>query len=104
LIPEPLRATALNYKIDKVTGPITIEIKGADDPVGNTQLSADHCQLSTANGALVIETTQPQTVQVYTVTGVLAGERKVNRQETIALQSGIYIVKTDAGVHKVVVR
>jgi len=101
---EPLRTATLNYKIDKVTGPVTIEIEGADDPVGNTRLSADNCRLSTANGALIIETTQPQTVQVYTVTGVLAAECKVNGRETIALQSGVYIVKTGTGVYKIVVR
>lgn len=102
LSPVPLRATTLAYTIEKVTGPIRITVEGLD-PVGNlTPTSLIRCY--SRDGQLVIETSSPQAVQVYSITGVQQINRTVNGCETFSLPKGSYIVKCASNSHKVLVK
>lgn len=91
----------LYYVIDKVTGPIEITVDGFI-PTSNTDIP-DPTRMYGTDGRLIIETTMPQAVKIYTVAGTLKAARTVNGQESITLMPGIYLVKTPVRVYKVVV-
>lgn len=55
-------------------------------------------------GALVVSTPEPMRVTVYNITGKAVVQRTVESYESISLPQGIYIVRTDKGTAKVVVR
>jgi len=98
--PIPLRSLSYVVKLDKVTGPLDIRIEGLST-VGIEQITTG--RIYSQNGALVVETTSSQSVQVYNVTGIQQFARTINGSETIALTPGIYIVRVGNEVQKIVV-
>lgn len=96
-------ALSLHYMIEQVMGPVSITIKVDDAPVGNID-PAEAVRVYSANSELIVETTLPQVVQVYNITGALQVSDKVNGRLSIPLSKGIYMVKVGAKVHKVVVK
>jgi len=103
VMPEPLRATTLVYTIDKVIGPITIEIEGAGDPVGNIQANDAKAKVYATDGCLMVETSTLSPVRVYMAAGKLVANRMVNDSLSIYLPAGIYLVQVGREMHKVVV-
>lgn len=93
----------LNYRIEKVTGPIEITVEGLE-PTSNTELSNAHSHISTINGQLIIETSGIRKALVYNISGVLLMTRIVNEIETIRLQPGVYVVKVDDYSQKIIIR
>ncbi len=82
------------------------ELEGSDpnpDPVDNVTIGGTH--LWTADGYLYILTSQPANVYVLSMTGRIVANQKVSAGETsISLGKGIYIVKVDNKVTKIIVR
>lgn len=102
---ELLPDLAGNYTIEQMTGPVTIGIKGIDTG-GTTGIEKLNSGLSlySAEGSLIIETTMPQTLRIYDVTGTLLVTRTISGRDTLVLPAGIYIVKTIGQTFKAVVR
>lgn len=81
------------FTIDKVTGPITIEIEGAGDPTGNLAPHEPKAKIYAAQGSLIVETSAPSPVRIYTVSGKLIATHIVKDTLSIPLSPGIYLVQ-----------
>jgi len=111
------------YTIDRIVAPTSVTIEGVyrgggsdpstdpgdpddpndpDNPTSNAT-TEETVKVYTSNGNLYIQTTSPITVDIYTVTGIRKANRIVNGSETFSLTSGIYLVKTDQKVTKIIV-
>lgn len=97
---DPLRSATYTVTIDKVTGPIVVRVE--NKTVGIQPITTG--RVYSQYGALIVETTAAQAVQVYSLAGTQAFDRVVNGSETIALTPGVYIVRVGGEVQKVVVR
>ncbi len=73
---------------------------GEDGTTGNPTISGD--TVWAANGTLYVQTANPATVSVYSVTGQLHKQASVNGSYSIAMSKGIYIVQLNSRVYKVV--
>jgi len=93
------------YRIDRVAGPIQITVEGLkpNDPVGNLQPESTAERVYSRDGSLIIESPVPQAAHVYNVAGALQTTFRIDGQQSIALQKGVYIVKMGGKVYKVVV-
>jgi len=102
LTPDPVRDTTLSFTIPNVTQSLVITVEGIGETTGNTGIPADS-RVYSSHGEVIIETAQPQTVQVYSLTGSLMATHTVNGYHSIALQRGVYLVKMGGKVYKVIV-
>lgn len=102
LTPDPVRDTTLSFTIPNVTQSLVITVEGTGETTGNTGIPADS-RVYSSHGEVIIETTQPQTVQVYSLTGSLMATHTVNGYHSIALQRGVYLVRMGGKVYKVIV-
>jgi len=93
-----------SYMLDPVKKDYGIEIALREDPSSNIQPQKKNYTLFSQSGTLIIETENPQTLQIYNVTGSLTTAKVANAGQTsIPLTSGIYIVRLGNTVQKVVV-
>lgn len=102
---EPLKSSTYKIFIEKVTGPIVITVEGVkrNDDVGNTVLPGE-VNIYSDNGNLIIETSSPALLKVYTVTGALKAARNITETESIPLPSGIYFIRLGNETYKVIVK
>jgi len=102
ILPDALRAIALDYTIDQVTGPVTITVTAEKSTVGNMN-AASGISVAIDNGQLTIDnlTGKPVDAMVYSVQGKQIATRRVDSSATISLQPGIYFVKAGNKVYKV---
>lgn len=101
-----LRSMTYSYVIPNVRRSMVIEVLGVknnDDATGNAALEED-VKVYSSNNTLYVEVTQPSNVEVYTVTGLLKEKRQISGLESIQLNQGIYIVKINDNVYKVMVK
>jgi len=96
---------AFYYKLENVIEDVEIRIEGIEEnnPM-NTVLVEDEIQLSAIRGALVVKTTRPTPVSVYTLTGRLKTQETVMGFATIPLTRSIYIVKAGDMARKIVIK
>lgn len=100
--PDSMQGSTLHYTIDKVNGPITIEIKGAGDPVNNIVTHEPKAKVYSSGNSLIIETSTPSTVYVYTISGKQVTARKTVSDTTeIPLPDGIYLVQIGNETYKI---
>jgi len=91
--------------INNITENVIVEIIVTDEPpVSNINPESDMVKVYSVDGMLYIETPETATVNVFTLTGQLKYQNKVNGMISIPASRGIYMVKVGSGVHKVVVR
>lgn len=102
LTPTPVLSTTLNYIIAEVTEPVIVTVEGTGDPTGNDIIPTG-IKVYNQNGGLVIETTASYKVQIYGLTGLLVDSQLINGYKSFALPKGLYIVKVDKEVHKIMI-
>ncbi|MDR2917136.1 MAG: T9SS type A sorting domain-containing protein [Tannerella sp.] len=73
---------------------------GEGGTTGNTAPSDD--AVWAANGTLYVQTANPATISVYSVTGQLHKQAFVNGSYSVAMSKGIYIVQLNGKTYKVV--
>ncbi len=84
---------------------ITVTYKEKAEPDGIAATSATkNASVFSANGMLVVENAQDNEVTVYTLPGAKLLSEKVNHTLQIALPQGVYIVRINNKVHKVLVQ
>jgi len=101
--PQTGYAQALHYTVEQVTGPVDITIKVDSGPVGNID-PAEEVRVYSLNSELIVETTLPEVVQVYNITGALQASDRVSGRLSIPLSEGVYLVKIGNKAHKIIVR
>lgn len=102
LEPESREDMTLTFLIDAVTGPLDITVEGLD-PTGNATVH-NPFNIYTTDGILVVETVSPTRVSVYSVTGQLCNSSLINGRKDILLSEGIYFVRVNGDVYKVIVK
>lgn len=75
----------------------------ATEGVGIQSSEAETAKVSTTTGAIIIEG-DADNVTVYRPDGCIEATTSVNGTETISLDKGLYIVRVDDKVHKVIVK
>lgn len=94
------------YIVKYVRQPVGIRIDGIvknPDPVNNETIEADAIKVWTSKGNLHISTVTDQTVQVYSLTGLLVKQAGIPTGDTCwQLPAGIYIVRIDNQRYKVI--
>ncbi|GEM_PF-2962952 len=101
-----LRSLTYSYVIPNVRQSMVIEVTGVksnDDATGNASLE-EGINVYSSNGILYVEVAQPSEVEVYTITGQRKAQRVVSGMESIQLNAGVYIVKVNGEVYKVMVK
>jgi len=103
--PEKTKATSYKFTIKNVLDEIKIEIKGveANDPSGNVEVDSG-VKLYTEGSNLIIETPKLMTVTVFTISGKMIKQRNVNGWDSISLDRGMYVVKLDNKVLKIIIK
>jgi len=93
------------FTIDKVAGPVTIAIEGAGDPVGNLYSEDVKPKIYAIPGTLIVETSVPSPVRIYTASGKLIATRIAKDTLSIPLPAGIYLVQVgqEKQTHKIVI-
>jgi hypothetical protein len=66
--------------------------------------NADSFRISAQNGSIRIFVYEPKEVEIYNISGILLNRQTVVNEITIALNSGIYFVKSGKDVQKIVVK
>ena len=100
------RASDGAYIIKYIRSNVEIFIDGVvknADPVASGTVEADDINIRTSKDALYIHVPQPETVSVYSFSGILLHNRELARGDTrISISSGTYIVKVGNKVVKVI--
>lgn len=102
-IRETQDGTGWVYRIPAIYEDKTIVVV-LQDLVDNLNPEAAGIHIYSAAGSLVIETQQPTAITVYTVSGQAIAQQQVEDRAIISLPKGIYIIQTDKGAIKAVVR
>lgn len=101
-LPPSLRSTSMTYQIDRVTGPIGITVEG-HNITGNTDIR-ENTRVWTDKGILYVDTPQPTTLSVYTITGNLVATQQITAGTTAKpLPQGLYVVAINNKVMKIIV-
>ena len=75
------------------------------NPSGNAVIETPTRKVYGVDGAVVIQSDKPETVQIYTISGAMIRNIQTGTgSQSIALPKGFYIVRTDDQVYKVMVR
>ena len=80
---------------------VAVDNTGAYGPTGIKPIIVKSANLKTwsSNGSLLFTALNPATVNVYTVAGLQVAQLKINKEASIALPKGVYIVKSvSAGI------
>jgi len=103
--PEKTKATSYKFTIKNVLEEIKIEINGveANDPSSNIEVDSG-VKLYTEGSNLIIETPKLMTVTIFTISGKMVEQRNVNGWDSIFLDRGIYVVKLDNKVLKIIIK
>jgi len=109
LLDPVLRSSVYRYTIENIRKNMTIRIHVSNspdpnpDPTDNATIGGTH--LWTAGGCLYIQTNSPADVYLVSMAGRIVTSRKIPAGETsISLAKGIYMVKVDNNVTKIIVR
>ena len=81
-----------------------VAVYSGQTPDGVETTEADATNIYAVAGGVVVEAAEATAVEVYTIAGTLAQSKVVSGVETIAMQKGVYIVKTAGKVLKVIVK
>jgi len=107
LTPTQVGEGKYTYTLDSVTEPVSLRVLGVklNDPTSNIEAEKKYPQISSVNGALIIEMDSVQPIVVYSLTGRVCAEMQsqTGRVE-IPLSRGIYIARIGTEAYKVVVR
>jgi len=111
---DPLPETepiVLIYTLEKVTGPFVITVEDRN-PTDNLHIGVADLKITIDNGQLTIDLGRSSIdnysgkavdVAVYNLRGQVVAQRKVSGTDTIALSTGIYIVRVGGETYKVIV-
>lgn len=87
-----------------VLAPISIVAVFSGETTGIESADADAVSVYTVSGGVKVITSAATAVEVYTITGSQIVSVQVSGAETIALEAGIYLVKAEGKVSKVIVK
>ncbi|MDL2265382.1 IPT/TIG domain-containing protein [Parabacteroides sp. OttesenSCG-928-G07] len=102
-IRETQDGTGWVYRIPEVYADQHIAIL-LQDLVSNLNPEEAGITIYSSAGALIAETAQPTLITIYNITGQAVVQQRVDSRATFALPKGIYIVRTDKGTTKAIVR
>jgi len=94
------------YYLQNVTSDLEMEVIGLKQfpPVSNVN-PEENIRLYTQDGTVYIDTPAPAKVNIYTTTGqIIASKNIPDGLSSFSLSSGIYVVKIDEKVYKVIVK
>ena len=76
---------------------VAVDNTGAHAPDSGSSIdnldAGNNMNISTSNGNLIFEATNPASVQIYNVSGMLVSKLDVQTSKTVTLPKGVYIVK-----------
>lgn len=105
LYPFDLRASSQSYDIHKVTDLITVTIEGTGNQTSNTEIGNMGIRLWTFDHMLYINTQKAAILSIYNAAGRVIITKKINEGLfTYSLSPGVYIVRLDEMIYKVMVK
>jgi len=101
-----LRSATYYYTIDSVVGNIDIQIMDVTENGATSNATIDEQQVKVyaADGSVYVESAEPVSLQVYSITGQMVAKRGKSTFTTIQLPTGIYMVRVENKTYKVIVR
>ena len=93
-----------DYFFELVEGPIHVVAEFTGTYTGVESAEITETTIYAVAGGVQVEVVEATTVSVYSVAGTLVAEQQVSESAVIALEKGVYIVKTADKVAKVVVK
>ena len=91
------------YRIPAVYEDKTIEIV-LQDLTDNLNPEEAGVNIYSSVGALIVDVAQSTSVTIYNIAGQAVVQERVDSRASFNLPKGVYIIKTDKGVTKAVVR
>lgn len=79
----------------------TLQAETSGKPVSNTGVTLEKLSIRTLNGQVVILTSIPVNIQIYSSSGQCVFSKTISEREYISLSAGIYIIATEKGSYKI---
>ncbi|WP_277466218.1 hypothetical protein [Parabacteroides sp. PF5-6] len=110
LVKAPAEPLELSYVLSNMNKDMVVEVIVSDTEnpngsgsVSNANIENDTIRVWSSYGLLVVETPHIMPVTIYSTTGRMIAHRAVNGREEFSVAAGIYLIKAEKNIYKIVV-